>query len=238
MATATATGSCADLGLVCRFRSPLSLSFMSLPRPAAICLGVGGLGLMLVVTNQLTAGLSEPALTRAGVLAALLAVGLMLVAVLWTRALPETAARAPLLGEEGLLLQEGLADSLQLELGWGSHMLLTATPAAVVLVHWRGRQLLRRGLLAATPFTPGPICARAMERRQAISLVNLTLYPGRAEFAGLLEGLPSVLVQPLAASGVVVIGGWSVRCFSRSDLLWVEGWARRLTAEMGALEQP
>ena len=64
---------------------------MGLPRPAAICLGVGSIGLLLVVVNQLTAGLYEPALTRAGVLASLLAVGLMLVAVLWTRALPEAA---------------------------------------------------------------------------------------------------------------------------------------------------
>ncbi len=210
---------------------------MALPRPAVVCLGVGGGGLLLVVVNQLTAGLNEPALTRAGVLASLLAVGLMLVAVLWTRAVPEAAARATLSGEEGLRLQEGLPESVRQELGWGSQMLLTATPAAVVLVHWRGRELLRRGLLASTAFAPGPICARAIERQQAISLVNLSLYPGREEFSSLLAGLPAVLVQPLAADGVVVIGGWSARCFSRSDLLWVEGWARRLTAEMVALDR-
>jgi hypothetical protein len=33
----------------------------------------------------------------------------------------------------------------------------------------------------------------------------------------------------------VVLGGWSARCFSRSDLTWTEGWARRLTAEMLAV---
>ena len=37
--------------------------------------------------------------------------------------------------------------------------------------------------------------------------------------------------QPLGGEGVLVLGGWSPRCFSRSDLLWVEGWARKLTAE-------
>ncbi|MEB3320267.1 MAG: cofactor assembly of complex C subunit B [Cyanobium sp.] len=209
---------------------------MGLPRPAATCLGVGCTGLLLVVVNQLTAGISDPALIRAGVLAALLSVGLMLVAILWTRALPEVAARQELGGEEGLQLSEGLPESLRQELGWGSQMVLTATPAAVLLVHWRGRQLLRRGLLATTPFVPGAICRRAMERDQAISLVNLALYPGRAEFDSLLEGLPAVLVQPLATHGVIVVGGWSARCFSRSDLLWIEGWARRLTVGMAALD--
>ncbi len=207
---------------------------MALPPPARVCLGVGVAGLALVVANQLSSSGTEPALTRAGVLASLLAVGLMLVAILWTRAVPEAAARASLNGDEGLQLAEGLPERLRLELGWGSQMLLTASPAAVVLVHWRHRALLRRGLLADTDFSPGPICQRAMERGQAISLVNLALYPGRAEFESLLPQLPAVLIQPLGSEGVVVLGGWSPRCFSRSDLVWVEGWAQRLSAELCA----
>lgn len=205
---------------------------MSLPPPARVSLGVGLAGLLLVVVNQISAPLQDPALTRAGVLGAFLAVGLMLVAVLWTRAVPEAAGRAALQGREGLELTDGLPDRLRQELGWGSQMLLTASPAAVVLVWWQGRVLLRRGLLVDTPFTPGPICLRALQRRQVISLVNLALYPGRDEFEPLLPGLPSVLVQPLEDQGLVILGGWSARCFSRSDLTWVEGWARRLRAEM------
>ncbi|MEX1323925.1 MAG: cofactor assembly of complex C subunit B [Synechococcaceae cyanobacterium] len=205
---------------------------MALPAPARVSLGVGMVGLLLVVTNQITAPVQDPALTRAGVLAALLAVGLMLVAVLWTRAVPEAASRARLEGREGLDLADRLPETVRQELGWGSQMLLTASPAAVVLVWWRGRVLLRRGLLAEATFSPGPICRRALERQQAISLVNLALYPGRDEFDSLLPGLPAVLVQPLTDQGLVLLGGWSARCFSRSDLTWVEGWARRLTAEM------
>jgi hypothetical protein len=205
---------------------------MALPFPAKVSLGTGSAGLLLVVINQLSAPLIEPALIRAGVLAALLAVGLMLVAILWTRAVPEAAARVALQGDEGLLLADHLPEPLARELGWGSQMLLTASPAAVVLVLWRERVLLRRGLLADTPFSPGPICARALERGQAISLVNLALYPGRAEFDALLPELPAVLVQPLANQGLLLVGGWSPRCFSRSDLIWVEGWGQRLTAEM------
>jgi hypothetical protein len=207
---------------------------MSLPPPAKVSLTAGVLGLLLVVANQITAPEQDPALTRAGVLAALLAVGLMLVAALWTRAVPEAAVRAPLRGREGLELAPELPEPVRQELGWGSQMLLTASPAAVVLVWWEGRVLLRRGLLAETDFTPGPICRRAIERQRPVSLVNLALYPGRDEFETLLPGLPAVLVQPLAEGGLVVLGGWSPRCFSRSDLSWVEGWARRLTAEIQA----
>jgi hypothetical protein len=107
---------------------------MALPPPARVSLSVGVVGLLLVVINQLTAAAQEPALTRAGVLAALLAVGLMLVAVLWTRAVPEAASRASLQGREGLELAADLPESVRQELGWGSQMLLTASPAAVVLV--------------------------------------------------------------------------------------------------------
>ena len=211
---------------------------MALPLPARVSLGTGAVGLLLVVFNQLTAPLPEPPLVRASVLAALFAVGLMVVAVLWTRAVPEAAERVDLQGDEGLELAPGLPRQLLQDLGWGSQMLLTASPAAVVLVMWRGEVLLRRGLLGSIPFTPGPICARALERGQAISLVNLALYPGRAEFDSLLPGLPAVLIQPIADQGLVLLGGWSARCFSRSDLVWVEGWAQRLTAEIPEFGNP
>lgn len=211
---------------------------MALPLPARVSLGTGAVGLLLVVFNQLTAPLPEPPLVRASVLAALFAVGLMVVAVLWTRAVPEAAERVDLQGDEGLELAPGLPRQLLQDLGWGSQMLLTASPAAVVLVMWRGEVLLRRGLLGSIPFIPGPICARALERGQAISLVNLALYPGRAEFDTLLPGLPAVLIQPIADQGLVLLGGWSTRCFSRSDLVWVEGWAQRLTAEIPEFGNP
>jgi hypothetical protein len=193
-------------------------------------------GLVLVVLNQLSADALTPPLERAGVLASLLAVGLMLVGVLWTRATPEAAARAPLRGSEGLELAEHLPAEAAEELGWGSQMLLTATPAAVVLVHWRGETLLRRGLLTPSAFEPGAICARAIERQQAVSLVNLVLYPGRDEFQTLLPGLPAVVVQPLGGHGVLVVGGWSVRCFSRSDLTWLRGWGQRLTVRLDPVQ--
>lgn len=208
---------------------------MALPAAARIPLIAGAIGLSLTVLNQFTAGSVDPPLERAGVLASILAVVLMLIGLLWTRITPEPAERAPLQGEEGLQLAGGLEPDLRRELAWGSALLLTATPAATLLLVWRGTVLLRRGLLPesleTSAFVEGPICERARSSGRAISLVDLRLYPGRAEFDALLPGLPAVVVQPLGDAGVLVLGGWSARCFSRSDLTWLEGWTRRLTGE-------
>ena len=115
-------------------------------------------------------------------------------------------------------------------------MLLSATPAATLLLHDGQRTLLRRGLLPSTEqpaetFVPGVICRQASSRQRAISLVDLRPYPGRGEFDTLLPGLPAVVVQPVGASGVLLLGGWSPRCFSEADLRWIEGWARKLKTQ-------
>jgi len=208
---------------------------MATPSAARIPLVGGAIGLALSVLNQFSAADADPALQRAGVLASILAVVLMLVGLLWTRITPEPAERVKLQGREGLQWADSLDEGLRRELAWGSAMLLTATPAATLLLQWRGRVLLHRGLLPsgsdAPGFEEGSICARARQSGRAISLVDLRLYPGRGEFEPLLSSLPAVVVQPLGDVGVVLLGGWSARCFSRSDLTWLEGWARRLTGE-------
>ena len=205
-----------------------------MPTPARAVLICALLLLGLTVTN---AGLAEsvtPELQRAEVLAGMAAVGLMLVAVLWTRANPRSAEKVPLQGEQGLVICEQLNDLQKQELAWGSHMLLTATPAATVLVLWRQQVVLRRGLISQSPFQPGAITMRAMERDQTISLVNTSLFPGRAEFDAMLPSLPAILVCPMGDEGVVVVGGWSPRCFTRSDERWLEGWTQRLRTTLGA----
>ena len=151
-----------------------------MPGPARAVLICALLLLGLTVTN---AGLAEtvtPELQRAEVLAGMAAVGLMLVAVLWTRANPKSTEKVPLKGEQGLVMADQFSEDQQQELAWGSHMLLTATPAASVLVLWRKQVVLRRGLISQDSFQPGPITKRALERDQTISLVNTTLFPGRA----------------------------------------------------------
>ena len=54
-------------------------------------------------------------------------------------------------------------------------VLLTATPAATVLLYWQGRTLLERGVLGVGGFAPGAICQRAWATGKAIGLVSLKL---------------------------------------------------------------
>ena len=213
-------------------RTPIGVPVTGLPAAARLCLGAGVLGLALCLINQLTAPELSPALERAAVLASLMAVGLMLVSLLWTRANPVAPERVELKGPQGMELIAGLPGPLAAELTWGSRLLLTATPAASLVLHWRGQVVLRRGVLAVDPFVPGPICARVRQSGKPISLVSLKLYPGAAEFGGLPAGTPAVLVQPIGAGGWLVLGGWSPRCFSRADELWVTGWAEKLRTSL------
>lgn len=210
---------------------------MSLPPPARIALAAGLLGLSGALFNQLLTPELTPGFLRAEALAALMGVGLLLVAVLWTRAIPLAPERATLAGTQGLRLAPQLDPALSVDLAWGSQMLLTATPAVIVLVHWDGGVLLQRGLLAeGSRFEPGAVCHQASERQRAIALVNLSLYPGRGEFEALLPGLPSVVVEPLLNRGWLLVGGWSPRCFSRSDEAWIHGLAERFTARLLAVD--
>ena len=211
-----------------------------MPFGARVSLSAGVLLLLLAVVNVFTAEAIDPTLQRAEVLAGMAAVGLMLVAVLWTRAQPLAPTAVELPGEQSLQLLPELSELCRTELAWGSHLLLTATSAATILVAWDGTVVLRRGLVPEAllvddqdgangeSFTPGPICERAQRQGQLVSLVKTALYPGRTEFDPVLPGLPSVMVQPLGNRGWVVLGGWSERCFSRSDERWFTGWCERL----------
>lgn len=207
-----------------------------MPTAARVVLGCGVVGLLLVVINALLIpsdlGGALPVFQRSSVLAGVMAVGLMLVAVLWSRANPTTRDRVSLEGEQGFQLSEELPNSLRMELAWASHQLLKATPAASVLLVWDGKELLRRGVLSQLPFAPGPILERAQQQGQSVALVNLTLYPGRSEFSYLPTNIPALVVEPLAERGWLLVAGWSVRCFSRSDELWITGLAEKLRTEL------
>ena len=209
-----------------------------MPGPARSVLAVGVIFLLLGLLNAGLAATVTPELQRAEVLNGLAAVVLMLVAALWTRVDPKTAERVALPGEQGLVLADGLTEPQREELAWGSRMLLTATPASTLLVHWNGSVVLRRGLLGAGDFQPGTICRRAMDRQSVVSLVNTTLFPGSAEFDPVLEQLPALMVCPLGDNGVIVLGGWSVRCFSQSDERWLQGWAERLKRSLQETMSP
>nr|APP87934.1 hypothetical protein PCKR_136 [Paulinella micropora]AQX44701.1 hypothetical protein PFK_136 [Paulinella micropora] len=203
----------------------LDASWPPVARATFLC---GLIGLSTSILNQYYSTSITPSLIRASVLASLLATGLMLVAILWTNLIPKSPGRVIVGGRQGFTYSSNLPSSVISELGWGSQMILTATPAATLLIWWDDHCILRRGQLNQGNFIPGPICQRAREKKTAISLVNLELYPSRDEFDKLLEGIPSVIVQPLGTRGWLIIGGWSIRCFSKSDEIWIKGWGEKI----------
>ncbi|GCE65466.1 cofactor assembly of complex C subunit B [cyanobiont of Ornithocercus magnificus] len=207
-----------------------------MPPSARVALAAGLLVLTLAISNGLEAGFVSPALQRAEILAGLSGVGLMLVAVLWTQAAPVAPKRVELEGPRGLRINDTLPSSVRYELAWGSHLLLTATPAATVLLYWNGVTLLHRGILTNDSFLPGAICMQARERGKLISLVDTRLFPGRTEFDSVTQNLPAVMVYPLSNRGWLVLGGWSSRCFSRSDERWLCGWAEKIRTQLEMLD--
>ncbi|WP_180374390.1 cofactor assembly of complex C subunit B [Candidatus Synechococcus spongiarum] len=202
----------------------------SMTTGARLSLLTGSIGSLALALNHLTAG-NSPAnvsLGRADVVGSLMAVGLMLVGLNWTRVDPAAQQPLALAGEQGLQLAEGLPDGVREELGWGSQMLLLNTAAVAVHCVWNQRLLLSRGLLTGVPYQDGPLVQRVLSGQQRLYLVNLKLFPARREFTYLPEGTPAVLLEPLGAQGLLVVAGASPRCFSAADLGWVKGWAERL----------
>ena len=54
--------------------------------------------------------------------------------------------------------------------------------------------------------------------------------------AAMLPSLPAIVVCPMGDAGVVIMGGWSPRCFTRSDERWLEGWSQRLRTTLEGVD--
>jgi len=77
---------------------------------------------------------------------------------------------------------------------------------------------------------------RAQQWVQSVALVNLALYPGRSGFSYFTTNIPALVVEPLGERGWLLVAGWSVRCFSRSDELWITGLAEKLRTELESVD--
>ena len=192
------------------------------------CLIAGILLLFLTIFNAFTSEVISPSLLRAEVISSMACIGIILVSIIWSDINPISPSKADLKGSNGFFLISNLSDQLSRELAWGSQLLLTATPASTLLIYWKDKTILKRGLLSEQKFIPGPICNQATVKSNLISLVKTSLFPGRKEFDTIVENLPSIIIFPLGISGYLIIGGWSERCFSKADEKWISGWSDKL----------
>jgi len=141
---------------------------------------------------------------------------------------PLSGKKADLKGENKFLFDRNMPDEVIDELAWGSEAILTSTAAAAILIHIDGVNILRRGITSSNDFKPGETCLRSIKDMKLISLANTKFYPGRDEFFNFCAEIPSILVVPINSKAFILIGGWSAKCFTKSDEKWINNWSKKI----------
>ena len=170
----------------------------------------------------------SPALERAQVLSALSSVIIILIGFLFKQFNPNLGDKVELKGENKFIFEPDIPSDILDELAWGSEAILTSTAAAIVLIHNNGKNILTRGITTNDVFEPGETCLRALRDMKLISLANTKFYPGRDEFYSLCPNIPSILIIPINSKSFILIGGWSYRCFTKSDEKWINNWSKKV----------
>lgn len=192
-------------------------------------LGVGAVGGTLLFVNRLMTPELSGFQSRSDALGVILSAVLILVGLLWQRIQPVPPETVTLVGQEGFELAEDLSETVKTELAWASHLLLTNTVTRSLLVYYKGRVLLRRGILGPkTLQQPGPIVQRVLATQRPVYLVNLALYPGRVEFDYLPENTQGVICQPVGDSGSLILAANAPRSYTQQDEAWIAGIAEKL----------
>jgi len=169
-----------------------------------------------------------PELERAQVLAAIASLIIILIGFLFKQFQPIAGEKAVLKGENKFLFDRNMPDEVIDELAWGSEAILTSTAAAAILIHNDGVNILRRGITSSNNFKPGETCLRSIKDMKLISLANTKFYPGRDEFYNFCAEIPSILIVPINKKAFILIGGWSARCFTKSDEKWINNWSKKI----------
>ena len=180
------------------------------------------------IANFFSVELITPELERAQVLAAISSLIIILVGFLFKEFKPLSGEKADLKGKNRFYFDKNIPNEVIDELAWGSETILTSTAAASVLIHNDGRNILKRGITSSNNFSPGETCLRSLKNMKLISLANTKFYPGKDEFFNFCPDVPSILIVPINSKAFILIGGWSAKCFSRSDEKWINNWSRKI----------
>ena len=170
----------------------------------------------------------SPELERAQVLAAIASLIIVLIGFLFKQFDPLAGEKVDLKGENKFYFDNNIPVQVIDELAWGSEAILTSTAAAAILIHNDGVNILRRGIISSNEFKPGETCLRSIKDMKLISLANTKFYPGRDEFFNFCAEIPSILVVPINSKAFILIGGWSTKCFTKSDEKWINNWSKKV----------
>jgi len=191
-------------------------------------ISVGVILFIFQIANFISIETITPELERAQVLAAIASLIIILIGFLFKQFQPIAGEKALLKGENMFLFDKNMPDEVIDELAWGSEAILTSTAAAAILIHNDGVNILRRGITSSNDFKPGETCLRSIKDMKLISLANTKFYPGRDEFFNFCTGIPSILVVPINNKAFILIGGWSAKCFTKSDEKWINNWSKKI----------
>tara|TARA_A100001388_G_scaffold190290_1_gene143182 strand:+ start:42 stop:668 length:627 start_codon:yes stop_codon:yes gene_type:complete len=189
---------------------------------------VGTILFIFQIANFFSIEKITPELERAQVLAAIASLIIILVGFLFKQFQPLAGEKVDLIGENKFLFDKNIPDEVIDELAWGSEAILTSTAAAAILIHNDGVNILRRGITSSKEFCPGETCMRSIKDMKLISLANTKFYPGRDEFFDFCPDIPSILVVPINSKSFILIGGWSAKCFTKSDEKWITNWSKKI----------
>ena len=188
----------------------------------------GTLLFIFQIANFFSVELITPELERAQVLAAISSLIIILVGFLFKQFEPLAGEKADLKGENRFYFDKNIPNEVIDELAWGSETILTSTAAASVLIHNDGKNILKRGITSSNNFLPGETCLRSLKNMKLISLANTKFYPGKDEFFNFCPDVPSILIVPINSKAFILIGGWSAKCFTRSDEKWINNWSKKI----------
>ena len=189
---------------------------------------IGSILFLFQLGNFFSIDTISPALERAQVLSAISSVIIVLIGFLFKQFNPNLADRVELKGDNKFIFDPDLPTDILEELAWGSEAILTSTAAASILIHNDGKNILKRGITSNNIFKPGETCLRAIKDMKLISLANTKFYPGREEFFSFCSNVPSIIIIPINQKSFILIGGWSYRCFTKSDEKWIKNWSKKL----------
>jgi Cofactor assembly of complex C subunit B, CCB2/CCB4 len=190
---------------------------------------VGGMaGTFLLINRLVSEGLTS-AQSRSDVVGVILCAVMVLIGLLWQRVQPKSPDSVVLVGQEGLEMSPDLSATIQTELAWASHLLLTNTATRSLSLYMSGQTILRRGILAERGMvTPGPIVERVLKTHKPVYLVDVKAYPGKIEFNYLPENVQGIVCQPVGNQGVLILAANAPRSYTRQDEAWIAGIADKL----------
>jgi Cofactor assembly of complex C subunit B, CCB2/CCB4 len=200
---------------------------------------VGVIAGILLLTNRFFTPSLTDSQARSDALGVIISAVLILTGLLWQQVQPKTPDSVELVGEEGFELAPALPDVVKTELAWSSHLLLTNTATRSIVVFYRGKVLLRRGVLSPiSEVKPGVILQRVLDKHKPVYLVALSVYPGRIEFDYLPENTQGVICQPIGVEGVLILGANAPRSYTKQDENWVAAIAEKLDNTLSQYLEP